>query len=160
MRKTGCQGWLAGGLLCGLLLCGLTVVVPVDVEAAAVTTVYDGQSPVEEKELLRFLDVLPQFRSWARENRIEAHPVARRGKADFLYPEDAARWVEAKGWDARRFFCVMGRMAAALVIVEEGNDLQVRPKDMPVVDKSEVELARKHLGSLLKVSMPDEGMSH
>ena len=31
---------------------------------------------------------------------------------------------------------------------------------MPVVDKSEVELARKHLGSLLKVSMPDEGMSH
>ena len=117
MRKTGCQGWLASGLLCGLLLCGLTVVAPVDVEAAAVTTVYDGQSPVEEKELLRFLDVLPQFRSWARENRIEAHPVARRGKADFLYPEDAARWVEAKGWDARRFFCVMGRMAAALVIV-------------------------------------------
>ena len=146
MRKTGCRGWLAGGLLCGLLLCGLTVVVPVDVEAAAVTTVYDGQGPVEEKELLRFLDVLPQFRNWARENRIEAHPVA--------------RWVEAKGWDARRFFCVMGRMAAALVIVEEGNDLQVRPKDMPVVDKAEVELARKHLGSLLKVSMPDEGMSH
>ena len=160
MRKTGCRGWLAGGLLCGLLLCGLTVVVPVDVEAAAVTTVYDGQGPVEEKELLRFLDVLPQFRNWARENRIEAHPVARRGKADFLYPDDAARWVEAKGWDARRFFCVMGRMAAALVIVEEGNDLQVRPKDMPVVDKAEVELARKHLGSLLKVSMPDEGMSH
>ena len=115
---------------------------------------------MEEKELLRFLDMLPQFRSWARENRIEAHPVARRGKADFLYPEDAARWVEAKGWDARRFFCVMGRMAAALVIVEDGNDLQARPKDMPVVDKSEVELARKHLGSLLKVSMPDEGMSH
>ena len=66
MRKTGCRGWLAGGLLCGLLLCGLTVVVPVDVEAAAVTTVYDGQGPVEEKELLRFLDVLPQFRNWAR----------------------------------------------------------------------------------------------
>ena len=119
------------------------MVAPVDVEAAAVTTVYDGQSPVEEKELLRFLDVLPQFRSWARENRIEAHPVARRGKADFLYPEDAARWVEAKGWDARRFFCVMGRMAAALVIVEDGNDLQARPKDMPVVDKSEVELSRE-----------------
>ena len=56
MRKTGCQGWLAGGLLCGLLLCGLTVVAPVDVEAAAVTTVYDGQSPVEEKELLRFTE--------------------------------------------------------------------------------------------------------
>ena len=49
MRKTGCQGWLVSGLLCGLLLCGLTVVAPVDVEAAAVTTVYDGQSPVEEK---------------------------------------------------------------------------------------------------------------
>ena len=154
MRKTGCQGWLAGGLLCCLLLCGLTVAAP-----AAVTTVYDGQGPVEEKELLRFLEVLPQFRSWARENRIEAHPVARKGKADFLYADEAARWVEARGWDARRFFCVMGRMAAALVIVEEGNDLQVRPRDMPVVDKAEVELARKHLGSLLKVSMPDEGMS-
>ena len=31
---------------------------------------------------------------------------------------------------------------------------------MPVVDKSEVALARQHLRSLLKVSMPDEGMSH
>ena len=51
-------------------------------------------------------------------------------------------------------------MAAALVIVEDGNDLQARPKDMPVVDKSEVELARKLLGRLLNVSMPDEGMSH
>ena len=48
---------------------------------------------------------------------------------------------------------VTGKMAAALVIVEDGNDLQARPKDMPVVDKSEVVLARKHLGSLLKVSM-------
>ena len=159
MRKTGCQGWLAGGLLCCLLLCGLTVAAPAGADAAAVTTVYDGQGPVEEKELLRFLEVLPQFRGWARENRIEAHPVARKGKADFLYADEAARWVEARGWDARRFFCVMGRMAAALVIVEEGNVLQVRPRDMPVVDKAEVELARKHLGSLLKVSMPDEGMS-
>lgn len=159
MRITGCRGWLAGGLLCGLLLCGVVPTLPQTAEAAAVTTVYDGQARVEEKELLRFLDVLPQFRQWARANRIEAHPVLRKGKADFLYPEEAARWVEAQGWDARRFFCVMGRMAAALVIVEEGNDMQVRPKDMPVVDKAEIELARTHLGSLLKVSMPDEGMS-
>lgn len=159
MKMTGCQGWLAGGVLCALLLGGMAAV-PSPCAAAAVTTVYDGQAQVEEKELLRLLDMLPRFRSWARENRIEAHPVVRRGKADFLYPEEAARWVEAQGWDARRFFCVMGRMAAALTIVEEGNELQTRPRDMPVVDKAEIELARKHLGSLLKVSMPDEGMSH
>ena len=34
----------------------------------------------------------------------------------------------------RRFFCVMGRMAAALVIVEDGNDLHNPPK--PRVCKS------------------------
>ena len=46
----------------------------------------------------------------------------------------------------------MGRMAAALVIVEEGNDIPgTRPADMPTVSKSELELARRHLGVLLKI---------
>ena len=75
------------------------------------------------------------------------------GKADFLYSDKAAQWVKEKGWDARRFFCVMGRMAAALVMVEEGGNSMARPKDMPEVSKAELELARKHLGSILKASM-------
>ena len=128
--------------------------------SSANVNVYEKQPPVTDKELLDFLELLPQFRAWAKSNNEEAHPIMRNNKADFLYSPNAAAWVQAHNWNPVRFFCVMGRMAAALVIVEDGNDLQARPKDMPVVDKSEVELARKHLGSLLKVSMPDEGMSH
>ena len=57
--------------------------------------------------------------------------------------------MAAKGWQPARFFCVMGRLAAALVIVEEGNDMGSRPADMPSVTNEELELARRHLGTLL-----------
>lgn len=113
-------------------------------------TVYDKQAPVSEKELLAFLQALPRFRSWAHENKEEAHPVLRNGKADFLYSSKAAGWVESQGWDPVRFFCVMGRMAAAMVIVEEGNDMRgTRPPDMPGVSQSELDLARRHMGTML-----------
>ncbi|MDO5483279.1 MAG: serine/threonine protein phosphatase [Desulfovibrionaceae bacterium] len=116
-----------------------------------VVTVYDRQAPVTEKELLAFLDVLPRFRAWAHENREEAHPVLRNGKADFLYSEQAAIWVKSQGWEPVRFFCVMGRMAAAMVIVEEGNDMRgTRPPDMPGVSQKELDLARRHMGAMLK----------
>lgn len=139
-------------LLCAMLACA-PLSAPRTVEAAAVSSVYDKQSDVTEKELLQFLDLLPQFRQWTRAEKEEAHPILNKGKADFLYSEKAAQWVKEKGWDARRFFCVMGRMAAALVMVEEGGNSMARPKDMPEVSKAELELARKHLGSILKVSM-------
>lgn len=121
--------------------------------ANAQNSVYAGQPPITEKELLAFVDILPQFRNWARAQREEAHPVLRGGEADFLFSPRAGEWVSEHGWDAPRFFCVMGKMAAALVIVEEGNDMKgTRPADMPDVAPQELSLARKHLGELLRVS--------
>lgn len=117
------------------------------------SSVYAGQPPITEKELLAFVDILPQFRQWARTQQEEAHPVLRSGQADFLFSTRAGDWVREHGWDAPRFFCILGKMAAALVIVEEGNDMQgTRPADMPDVAPQELSLARKHLGELLKVS--------
>lgn len=120
-------------------------------KAAPAPTVYDNQPPVTDKELIGFLEILPRFRAWAKENKEEAHPVLRNGKADFLYSPQAAAWVESQGWNPLRFFSVMGRMAAALVIVEEGNDMSgTRPRDMPGVTEEELALARRHLGTMLK----------
>jgi len=120
-------------------------------EQPAASSVYDKQPPVTEKELLGFLELLPQFRAWAKANNEEAHPILRNGKADFLYSPNAAAWVQAHNWSPVRFFCVMGRMAAALSIVEEGNDMTgARSKDMPEVSEGELALARRNLGSMLK----------
>ena len=114
-------------------------------------TVYDNQPPTNEKELLTFLDLLPAFRNWSRQNHEEAHPYLNNNRPDFTYSAKAAAWVKDKGFEPRRFFCVMGRMAAALVIVEEGFDEKTaRPKDMPAVTNQETILARKHLGKMLR----------
>ncbi len=121
--------------------------------ARQAATVYDRQPPVTDKELLSFLDILPHFRAWAKAGNEEAHPVLRNGKADFMYSPKAAAWVQEQGWNPVRFFCVMGRMAAALAIVEEGNDMTgVRSSDMPEVTEGELALVRRHLGTMLKVS--------
>lgn len=114
-------------------------------------TVYDRQPLITEAELADFIILLPQFRAWARQNHEEAHPVVNSsGKPDFQYSPRSADWVTAHGFTPARFFCVMGRMAAGVVIIEEGNDLQgARPADMPPVDQKEVALARRHLGELL-----------
>lgn len=120
-------------------------------QPAHIVNVYEKQPPVTDKELLDFLDLLPQFRAWAKVNNEEAHPILRNGKADFLYSPSAAAWVQEHKWNPVRFFCVMGRMAAALSIVEEGNDMTgSRSKDMPEVSDSELALARRHLGTMLK----------
>ena len=119
--------------------------------APANVNVYEKQPPVTDKELLDFLELLPQFRTWAKSSNEEAHPILRNGKADFLYSPSAAAWVQAHNWNPVRFFCVMGRMAAALSIVEEGNDMSgARSKDMPEVSEGELALARRHLGTMLK----------
>lgn len=114
-------------------------------------TVYEGQAPVNEAELREFIALLPRFRTWARQNNEEAHPIVNaKGDADFLYSPKAAKWIGDNNFNPSRFFCVMGRMATCLVIIEEGNDLQGnRPRDMPQVDQAEVSLARRHLGELL-----------
>ncbi|MDR2055869.1 MAG: serine/threonine protein phosphatase [Desulfovibrio sp.] len=113
-------------------------------------SVYDDQPGITDEELRRFLQVLPQFRNWCRENNERPRPVVRDGKADFAYSGRAADWVHSRGWRTERFFCVMGRLATALVIVEEGNDLTERPRDMPDVSNEDLELTRRHLGTILK----------
>lgn len=121
-------------------------------------TVYDGQPAVNEKEVLNFLDLLPQFRAWTRKSGEEAHPVVNReGKPDFQYSQEAAQWVRDHDFEPARFFCVMGRMAAGLVIVEEGNDFKgTRPPDMPAVAPEELALVRRHLGALLSAGGPPQ----
>lgn len=113
--------------------------------------VYAGQTPLTEAEVNGFLALLPRFRSWARLSQEEAHPILKDGRPDFFYSPKSAQWVQAQGWEPRRFFCVMGKLAAALVIVEEGNDFKgTRPADMPAVNTEELNLARRHLGELLR----------
>lgn len=124
---------------------------PAQAAPAKGATVYDRQPPVTEPELAEFIITLPKFRAWARQNHEEAHPIVNpSGQPDFLYSPKAAAWVKDNGFEPARFFCIMGRMAAGLVIIEEGNDLkETRPRDMPDVDQQEVSLARRHLGELL-----------
>lgn len=120
--------------------------------APAGATVYAGQPPVTDGEITLFVNVLPQFRLWASQNREDAHPVLTGdGNPDFQYSARAAQWIGEHGFNPQRFFCIMGKMAAALVIVEEGNDFKgTRPPDMPEVEPVELDLARKHMAELLK----------
>lgn len=115
------------------------------------SSVYTNQPPVTEGELESFVLLLPRFRKWARSNGEEAHPIVNsKGEPDFQYSARAAQWVLEHNFDPLRFFCVMGRMAAGLVVVEEGNDYHgTRPADMPGVSAQELGLVRKHLGELL-----------
>ncbi len=117
---------------------------------ALAKTVYDDQALMTNEELLGFIDLLPKFRAWASSNGESASPGITDGKADFIYSENAAEWVKARGWDAKRFFSVMGRAAAALFIVAEGNEMpNKKPTDMPNVSQEELELVRRNLAALL-----------
>lgn len=115
-------------------------------------TVYDNQPPVTEAEILSFVELLPKFRNWARQRGEEAHPVVSpSGQPDFVYSKSASEWIRQHNFNTRRFFCIMGKLAAGMVIVTEGNDYGgMRPTDMPEVSKGELELVSRHLGVLLK----------
>lgn len=69
---------------------------------------------------------------------------------DFHYSPAAAQWVSFRSWEPRRFFCIMGRSAAALVLVSEGEQAKKLYRDMPKPSKAECELVQKHMGELLK----------
>lgn len=112
--------------------------------------VYENQPDFTEEELLRFIRHLPDFRTWMHQQGEKAYPVVKKGKPDFYYSPAAAEWVEYRSWDARRFFCVMGRSAAALVLVSEGEQAKKLYRDMPKPSKAECELVQKHMGELLK----------
>ncbi|MDO5536741.1 MAG: serine/threonine protein phosphatase [Desulfovibrionaceae bacterium] len=122
----------------------------------AAGTVYDGQPDFTEKELLQFCRTLPDFRSWVKASGEKPHPVMKNGKPDFAYSAKAAEWARFHGWDEKRFFCVMGRSAAALALVSEGRDRAARYRDMPKVSDAEFELVQTHLGELLKAGSGQE----
>ena len=111
-----------------------------------------AQGAYTEKELVSFIESMPHFLAWSRTNKAKAHPVVNAaGKPDFSYTPEAAAKVQALGWEPRRFFCLLGRTAAALYLVEEGSDLMnALPPDMPTVTDTEIALVRKHLASLLR----------
>lgn len=120
-------------------------------DAIVRSNVYAMQKPITEAELLEFCDVLPRFRSWARQNHEDAHPIVNaKGEADISYSPSAAQWVKNNNFAPARFFNIMGKMASCLFIIAEGNDLgAARPKDMPKVGDADIALARRHLGELL-----------
>ena len=113
-------------------------------------TVYDNQPAITEKELNHFIKLLPLFRSWTRENAEEAHPIlSKSGKPDFQYSAKSSIWVKEHGFNVKRFFNIMGKTAAAMVILEEGNDYHgTRPVDMPSVSARELELVKTHFSEL------------
>lgn len=119
---------------------------------ARAQSVYEKQPPVTDKELVSFMELLPHFRAWAASVKEEPRPsVNKEGTADFIYSRKAADWVKQRGWEPVRFFCVMGRAAAALFLVEEGSDANAkRPPDMPAVSQAELDMVRRHLAELLK----------
>ena len=112
--------------------------------------VYENQPDFTEEELMRFIRHLPDFRTWMRKHNEKAYPIVKKSKPDFHYSPAAAEWVTFRSWDARRFFCIMGRSAAALVLVSEGEQAKKLYRDMPRPSKAECELVQKHMGELLK----------
>jgi len=117
-----------------------------------------AQDPYTEKELVRFIESMPHFLTWARSGSTpQAHPVTNAaGKPDFTYTPEAAAKTRELGWEPRRFFCLMGRTAAALYLVGEGTDLMLAlPPDMPTVTAAEMALVRKHLAALLRAGASD-----
>ena len=111
-----------------------------------------AQEAYTERELVSFIASLPHFLGWARTGKAKVHPVVNAaGKPDFVYTQEAAAKAQELGWEPRRFFCLLGRTAAALYLVEEGTDLMTAlPHDMPAVTETELALVRKHLTSLLR----------
>ena len=98
------------------------------------------------------MESMPHFLAWVRASNAKVHPVVNAaGKPDFAYTPEAAAKTQELGWEPRRFFCLLGRTAAALYLVGEGTDqLHTLPPDMPAVTETELTLVRKHLAALLR----------
>ena len=111
-----------------------------------------AQGAYTEEELVRFMESMPHFLAWVRASKAKVHPVVNAaGKPDFVYTPEAAARVRELGWEPGRFFCLLGRTAAALYLVSEGTDFMgALPPDMPTVTDVEMALVRKHLASLLR----------
>ncbi len=137
--------------VCCVILGSLCLFSALGTVSAHAQSVYDNQAPMTDTELVTFIKLLPQFRAWATTHQDESHPSIIDDKADFTYSEAAAQWVKTHGFEPRRFFSVMGKAAAALFLVSEGlGPDSSKPKDMPAVSQSELDLVQKHLAQLLE----------
>ena len=129
--------------LAGLLLALCVLVFPL----AASADFYD-QPPMTEAELLKFIDDMPSYLQWARHNKEQAHPdLDKQGRPSFSYSAKAAAKMTELGWKAERFFCVMGRTAAALALGGRKPGLD-KPVDMPMISPKELTLVRRHMDKL------------
>ena len=110
------------------------------------------QPPFTEAELNQFIDTLPRFREWVKAHKEKTYPIVNAsGEPDMLYSDAAAETVRAAGWKPERFFCVMGRSAAAVAIIQQGEAItKTPPIDMPNVSDDELDIVRRNLPSLLK----------
>ena len=113
-------------------------------------------APFSEKELNQFIADLPRFRAWIKTNKEKAHPIVNEaGEPDFLYSKNAAGYIEAAGWKPERFFCIMGRAAAAVAIIQQGDAITKEPPiEMPNVSDDELDVVRRNLPGLLKAISP------
>lgn len=122
---------------------------PQRVRPQSAGSVYDNQAEFTEAELLKLCRDLPEFRAWVKTSGEKPHPSVRKGKADFTYSEQAADWARFRGWDDRRFFCVMGRSAAAFAQLTDGAK-QSQYRDMPTLTRKELDLVELHMGEIMK----------
>jgi hypothetical protein len=123
---------------------------------AALAAGFYDQPPIAEHELRQFIAELPAFRDWAHANGELAHPgLDDEGRPGFVYSAKTAARVEAMGWKPERFFCLMGRIAAAMAIQEMGNPGLNRPVDMPYVSAAEARLVRRHFDALVRAGDAD-----
>ena len=134
----------SGSRLAGLLLMLMLVLA---FPLISVADFYD-QKPMTEAELLKFIDDMPHYLAWARQHNEQAHPsLDEQGRPAFAYSAAAAARVEQMGWKAERFFCVMGRTAAALALGGR-KATRDKPVDMPMVSPAELNLVRRHMDAL------------
>ena len=133
-----------------LLLLLAAVFLPVTAHAADLY----AQPPFTKAELTKFIDDLPRFRDWLRANKETAHPdLMPDDKPGFVYSAKAAAHAESLGWQAERFFCVMGRAAAAVAWIERGPAVKTAPpRDMPKVAPEEMEAVQENLTDLLRAA--------
>ena len=76
------------------------------------------------------------------------------GEPDF-YSKNAAGYIEVAGWKPERFFCIMGRAAAAVAIIQQGDAITKEPPvEMPNVSDDELDVVRRNLPGLLKAISP------
>lgn len=114
-----------------------------------------AQPPMAEAELARFIDSFPAFKAWSRTTGDRPAPsLDASGNPGFTWSEGAAAKARELGWQPERFFFVLGKAAACLAVIENGEDYsaKARPPDMPPVSKEEVAAVQRHLVSLLRTT--------